>query len=465
MRNKTVFLVFILLISSATITYLLLFHESEHVKGDKISFHLQIKKLEKEVQQLLQYNKNILLSLKNHTNYETVISKINKLDEGVHNTKPFWKLKETFLTKKMSERDIKKTIQDHYRTRNPQETEVETSPVSQSPIIAILVISCNRVTVKRCLDRLLKFRPNDQQFPIIVSQDCGHYQTSNVIKSYGKKIVHIQLPDQTDIEVPIKEKKFKGYFKIARHYGWALNETFKQGFQAVVVVEDDLDIAPDFFEYFLGTYPILKADPTLWCVSAWNDNGKSELIDSESTHLLYRSDFFPGLGWMLTKKLWIELSSKWPQSYWDDWIRQPEQRKNRACIRPEISRTRTFGKLGVSNGLFFEKHLQYIKLNEQFIPFSKLNLTFLIKEYYDVSFVNKVYKSEVVSYTDLINEKVGFDESVRISYYTRQSYKNTARLFGLMDDFKKQKGRLLQSMSGESRWFERLSWPKHRTCV
>lgn len=35
-------------------------------------------------------------------------------------------------------------------------------------------------------------------------------------------------------------------------------------------------------------------------------------------------------------------------SFWDDWIRHPEQRKNRVCIRPEISRTRTFGKVGVS---------------------------------------------------------------------------------------------------------------------
>lgn len=32
----------------------------------------------------------------------------------------------------------------------------------------------------------------------------------------------------------------------------------------------------------------------------------------------------------------------------DDWIRAPTQRKHRVCIRPEISRTRTFGKVGVS---------------------------------------------------------------------------------------------------------------------
>lgn len=68
-------------------------------------------------------------------------------------------------------------------------------------------------------------------------------------------MVLIRQPDQSDIDVPPKEKKFKGYFKIARHYGWALNQTFFNfNFESVIIVEDDLDIAPDFFEYFLGKY-------------------------------------------------------------------------------------------------------------------------------------------------------------------------------------------------------------------
>lgn len=64
---------------------------------------------------------------------------------------------------------------------------------------------------------------------------------------------------------------------------------------------DDLDPAPDFYEYFLGTFPLLRADRTLWCISAWNDNGKEGLIDLSATDMLYRSDFFPGLGWMMSK--------------------------------------------------------------------------------------------------------------------------------------------------------------------
>ncbi|XP_067002975.2 alpha-1,3-mannosyl-glycoprotein 2-beta-N-acetylglucosaminyltransferase isoform X2 [Anabrus simplex] len=305
------------------------------------------------------------------------------------------------------------------------------------PVIAVLVFACNRVTVKKCIDQLLKYRPSAEQFPIIVSQDCRHKPTAEVIAAYGNEITRIEQPDQTEIEVPPKEKKFRGYFNIARHYGWALNETFfRFSFNTVIIVEDDLDISPDFFEYFLGTFPLLKGDPTLWCVSAWNDNGKVGLVDENAPELLYRTDFFPGLGWMLTRDLWAELASKWPPSYWDDWVRQPEQRKNRACIRPELSRTRTFGKVGVSNGHFFEKHLKFIKLNEKTVPFTQLNLDYLLKDNYDVQFVKQVYESPVITYQELKSGSIVHEGSVRIPYHTKDIYKRTAKMLGLMDDFR-----------------------------
>lgn len=62
-----------------------------------------------------------------------------------------------------------------------------------SPIIAILVVSCNRITVERCLDQLIKLRPNKEQFPIVVSQDCDHRQTADVIARYGNELLHIKV--------------------------------------------------------------------------------------------------------------------------------------------------------------------------------------------------------------------------------------------------------------------------------
>lgn len=85
-----------------------------------------------------------------------------------------------------------------------------------------------------------------------------------MILSYGDNVTLIEQPDQSDIAVPPKNKKFKGYYKIARHYGWALNTVFDRGFEFVIIVEDDLNVAPDFFEYFMGTHKLLRDDPTLW---------------------------------------------------------------------------------------------------------------------------------------------------------------------------------------------------------
>lgn len=148
--------------------------------------------------------------------------------------------------------------------------------------IAVVVFSCNRVTIRRNLDQLLKHRPDAKSFPIIVSQDCAHEPTRRTIASYGDQLQLIQHPDLSDIPLNGKLKKFKGYYKIARHYRWALNQTFDTlGYHTAIIVEDDLDVAPDFFEYFSSLEPILRADSSLWCVSAWNDNGKDGLIQDK----------------------------------------------------------------------------------------------------------------------------------------------------------------------------------------
>lgn len=61
------------------------------------------------------------------------------------------------------------------------------------PVIAVLVFACNRVTVNKCIDQLLKYRPARERFPIIVSQDCGHRPTADIIELYGDEITRIEV--------------------------------------------------------------------------------------------------------------------------------------------------------------------------------------------------------------------------------------------------------------------------------
>ena len=68
-------------------------------------------------------------------------------------------------------------------------------------------------------------------------------------------------------------------------------------------------LAPDFFSYFEATAPLLDADESLYCVSSWNDHGQDRFV-SDPTRL-YRSDFFPGLGWMLNRRVWESVRDAW----------------------------------------------------------------------------------------------------------------------------------------------------------
>ncbi len=67
---------------------------------------------------------------------------------------------------------------------------------------------------------------------------------------------------------------FDSYHKLAKHFKFALSELFdKQGFDRVIIIEDDMEIAVDFFDFFFTMAPFLEKDPTVWCISAWNDHG------------------------------------------------------------------------------------------------------------------------------------------------------------------------------------------------
>ncbi|KAJ1460899.1 glycosyl transferase, partial [Pelagophyceae sp. CCMP2097] len=103
-------------------------------------------------------------------------------------------------------------------------------------------------------------------------------------------------------------------------YGFALEFALDVRFPnapGVIVVEDDLLFAPDFVDYFENVALVADADPSVFVVSAWNDNGfYSAERDGADAAALRRTGYFPGLGWFLPRKLWAqELKAKWPKTH------------------------------------------------------------------------------------------------------------------------------------------------------
>lgn len=153
-----------------------------------------------------------------------------------------------------------------------------------------------------------------------------------------------------------------GNARITQHYKASLSAVFSLYPEAeyAIIIEEDLEVSPDFFNYFSQTLPLMN-DSSLYCVSAWNDQGYE--YSCKDPTLLYRIETMPGLGWLLKRSLFRELEPHWPtyekQYDWDMWMRHPMIRKDRECIIPDISRTYHFGSKGLNmNPYFQERYFQ-----------------------------------------------------------------------------------------------------------
>jgi alpha-1,3-mannosyl-glycoprotein beta-1,2-N-acetylglucosaminyltransferase len=211
--------------------------------------------------------------------------------------------------------------------------------------------------------------------PIVVSQDGTDADVTAVIRDFQAQFVERKGVPLVHLVHKSAVRHGNAYQALAVHYGWALQQTMTGRAnvkktdsvlpQRVIILEEDLHVAPDFFDYFAAMAPILDADTTLLAVSAFNDNGFRETV-WDATRVL-RSDFFPGLGWMMTRRLWTsELQVKWaPNGYWDDWLREPVQRQGRHILHPEVSRTFHFGTSGGASQNLFGNLLSKVWLNNE----------------------------------------------------------------------------------------------------
>eukprot|EP00761_Pharyngomonas_kirbyi_P006807 gb/GECH01006816.1/.p1 GENE.gb/GECH01006816.1/~~gb/GECH01006816.1/.p1 ORF type:complete len:387 (+),score=88.35 gb/GECH01006816.1/:1-1161(+) len=287
--------------------------------------------------------------------------------------------------------------------------QIEEKRVERKKKIAILVLTFDRTeylekTLNRLYEQIEQSSLSDR-FDVIVSQDGDTSQVTHFLHNQQLKrpqLRHLMHDRSNNVYPPNTKKSFLAYFAIAQHYKWALQQVFSlpEQYNRALVLEDDLEIAPDALEYFNAMSWLLDADPTLMCISGWNDQGMDEYVVDPSA--FHRTDLFPGLGWMLSRNLWNEIQDRWPQGFWDDRLREPEQRQQRACIRPEVPRSATFGKKGASGGQFYRKYLSRIHSNDIApVNFDRLDTSQFIKENYDEWLTESVENANTISMAEL----------------------------------------------------------------
>ena len=205
--------------------------------------------------------------------------------------------------------------------------------------------------------------------------------------------------------------------------------------EGIIILEDDMLISPDFFEYFNRVSKFVLNDSSLYCASAWNDNGKK--VFSWDAETIVRTNFFPGLGWFLANRVWDEISLKWPDAFWDDWMRDLMKEKKKFCLYPEISRTFTFGEFGSSGGQFYHEFLKKIKLNEKMVDWKNVDLSYLEPNNWDHSILKNLSKAGVVNKIELgMFEDDSIVENKKIYYKDENDFISIVRNTGIISEFK-----------------------------
>jgi alpha-1,3-mannosyl-glycoprotein beta-1,2-N-acetylglucosaminyltransferase len=230
-----------------------------------------------------------------------------------------------------------------------------------NPAIVILTYS-RRKYLLRTLDSLV-IAPGVEKFTLYVSQDAGPKvpDLSDLPLKYSGSDLHLMRHPRTPLLSP--DQSATAY--LAQHYKWVLDRLFLaehgRRHSHVVIMEDDMLVASDFLTLFSETAALLDSDPTLWCVSSWNDNGMTNLVADQRK--LMRTDYFPGLGWMTNRNIWAELSPSFPLDQWDHHMRLDTVHKGRDCIIPEVARNHNIGKEGTNMGdRFYERYLAPVAL-------------------------------------------------------------------------------------------------------
>ena len=296
-------------------------------------------------------------------------------------------------------------------------------------------------------------------YPLVISQDGDDAEVGKVVKEFSDRFAEVGVPffhaKHPKEENPKKKLRGRdviaaGYKALAVHFGWALKRLFAGDIykedetnladdrdlplpQRVIILEEDIEVAPDFFGYLHAASPLLDSDLSLLAVSAFNDNGKKGIVGDVSR--LVRSDFFPGLGWMISRRIWSELEPKWPSEYWDDWLRLPEQRQGRQIIRPEMSRTFHFGSAGGASNNQFGKDLLDIELDTADFEWEKQDLSYLERSVYRDAYYSKVLNAEFSTWKRAMQSVQ--DRDVRVEYNSwKQFTKNVPKMLPLMTDEK-----------------------------
>ncbi|XP_071548637.1 protein O-linked-mannose beta-1,2-N-acetylglucosaminyltransferase 1-like isoform X2 [Panulirus ornatus] len=147
--------------------------------------------------------------------------------------------------------------------------------------------------------------------------------------------------------LPVHGRDNNKLFRYYRSVFHLVAHTFPDA-PAVILLDEDVQVSPDFFSFMSQTLWLLHADPTLYCINAHSITGFSDRAFNPSR--VFRGDLQVQWGYAVTLEFVREALSLWPEDehdteiiIYDFWLYK-HVRRGRECVYPEVGRALHYGQ-------------------------------------------------------------------------------------------------------------------------
>ncbi|XP_026662005.2 alpha-1,3-mannosyl-glycoprotein 2-beta-N-acetylglucosaminyltransferase-like isoform X3 [Phoenix dactylifera] len=305
------------------------------------------------------------------------------------------------------------------------------------PVAAVVIMACNRPDyLQRTIQSVLKYQTSvASKFPLFVSQDGTNRDVKNMALSF-KQLTYLQHLDFTPVHTE-RPGELIAYYKIARHYKWALDELFiKHNFSRVIILEAIAGQMtwrlPQIFLIILRPqllYSRMTRQSWLFLLGMTMDKCNLCMI----LKLFIALISFPGLGGCY--------QNLYGMSYHQSGLKLIGMtglglRRYTESANLFIQKFVELTISGSSMGQYFKKYLEPIKLNDVHVDWKTMDLSYLTEDKFLRHFAKLVAHAKPVHGPDLILKAHNTDGDAWIQYKDQADFEQIARQFGIFEEWK-----------------------------
>ncbi|XP_071548635.1 LOW QUALITY PROTEIN: protein O-linked-mannose beta-1,2-N-acetylglucosaminyltransferase 1-like [Panulirus ornatus] len=200
--------------------------------------------------------------------------------------------------------------------------------------------------------------------------------------------------------LPVQGRDNNKLFRYYRSVFHLVAHTFPDA-PAIILLDEDVQVSPDFFSFMSQTLWLLHADPTLYCINAFSF--LPDMRRGRGPQYVRRGSVQVSWAYAVTPTFVREALSSWPTTAegqdihtYDYWL-YDKVRGGRECVYPEVSRARHYG-VGVNTEPYLHEYEAWRRPLLHASPVTLLNAHKMLHDVHETDFLRGLESAAAIDF-------------------------------------------------------------------